>query len=41
MFNSILNSPATGDMAGVVGIVLAVAAVAIIVVLVISKKKGD
>ena len=41
MFNSILNSPATGDMAGVVGIVLAVAAVAIIVVLVISNKKGD
>ncbi|MBQ7826795.1 MAG: NPXTG-anchored protein [Clostridia bacterium] len=41
MLNSLLTSPATGDMAGVVGIVLAVAAVAIVVVLVISKKKGD
>lgn len=41
MFNTIMNSPATGDMAGVVGIVLAVAAIAIVVVLVISKRNGD
>lgn len=41
MLNAVVNNPATGDMAGVVGIVLAVAAVAIVVVLVISKKKGD
>ena len=41
MFDSILRSPATGDMIGVVGIVLAVAAVAIVVILVISRKKGD
>ena len=41
MFNTIMNSPATGDMAGVVGIVLAVAAIAIVVVLVISRKNGD
>jgi len=41
MFNAILNSPATGDMAGVVGIILAVAGVAIVVVLMISKKNGD
>lgn len=41
MLNSIINSPATGDISGAIGVILAVAAVAIIVVLVISKKKGD
>ncbi len=41
MFTGMMNSPATGDISGTIGIILAVAAVAIIVVLVISKKKGD
>lgn len=41
MLNAVVNNPATGDMVGVVGLVLAVAAIAIVVVLVISKKKGD
>ncbi len=36
-----MTSPATGDMIGVVGIVLAAAAVAMIVVFIVSKKKGD
>ena len=40
MLHNVVN-PATGDMVGVVGLVLAVAAIAIVVVLVISKKKGD
>ena len=41
MLGHCVSNPPTGDMSGVVGIVLAVAAVAIIVVLVISKKKGN
>ena len=41
MLGHFVSNPHTGDMSGVVGIVLAVAAVAIIVVLVISMKKGN
>lgn len=41
MLNSIMNSPATGDMSWIVAVVLAAAVVAMVVVFIISKKKGD